>query len=205
VARPAPLAHAERARAGRYPQFVSSYEAWPFLSDPAHPFLSALWAVLIRGIVALVAVAPLLRASRHPLGYTALAFAGGSLIDLDHFVAAGSLDLHTIETMGDRPDTHSLLFVALVGLLVLALTRRPLVAWPVFAIGLSHLLFDGAGGHEPVLYPLRSVDGLPWLACPLGTLALCGLSAWIARHGRRSRAMLPRPAEDRPVTVLDAG
>lgn len=175
---------------------MSSYQAWPFLSDPAHPLLSAVWAVFARGVVALVAVAPLVRRSGHPLLYSALAFAGGSLIDLDHLAAAGSFSLRRIETLGDRPDTHSLAFVALVAVLVLALTRRARVAWAVFAVGVSHLLFDGAGGHEPVLYPFSRLDGLPWLACPLGTLALGAASAGIARRGG-----LAAPAR----TVLDAG
>jgi membrane-bound metal-dependent hydrolase YbcI (DUF457 family) len=182
---------------------MSPYPAWPFLSDPAHPFLSALWAVLARGMVALFAVAPLVRRSRHPLAYAALAFAGGSLIDLDHFVAAGSLSLHRIETLGDRPDTHSLAFVSLLALLALALTRRPRVAWAVFAVNASHLLYDAAGGHEPVLYPFSHLDGLPWILCPLGTLALFAASLAIAP--RPARAAPARAAEERPRTVLDAG
>jgi hypothetical protein len=182
---------------------VSPYPAWPFLSDPAHPLLSAVWAVLARGVVALFAVAPMVRRSRHPLAYAALAFAGGSLIDLDHFVAAGSLSLHRVETLGDRPDTHSLTFVSLVGLLVLASTRRPRIAWAVFAIGASHLVYDGAGGHEPVLYPFSRLDGLPWIVCPLGTLALFAVSFAIAR--RAPRTAPAHGAEERARTVLDAG
>jgi len=132
---------------------VSSYQAWPFLSDPAHPFLSAVWAVVARGVVALFAVGPLVRRSRHPLAYAALAFAGGSLIDLDHFAAAGSFSLHRIETLGDRPATHSLAFVALVAGLVLAVSRRAQVAWAVFAPTARSRRSRSAGCSPARAYP----------------------------------------------------
>jgi hypothetical protein len=182
---------------------MSSYHAWPFLSDPAHPFLSAVWAVVAHGALALFVVSPLVLRSRHRLGVAALAFVGGSLLDLDHFIAAGSLSLHTIETLGDRPDTHSLVFVALISLLVLALTRRPRVAWALFAVNLSHLLFDAAGGHDPIVYPLSGLDGLPWLLCPLGAIALFAGSELIARRTPRPVA---QPAPDEHArTAVDAG
>jgi len=174
---------------------VSTYQAWPFLSDPAHPFLSAVWAVLAHGCLALLVVAPIIAGSRRRLAAAALTFIGGSLIDVDHFIAAGSLDLHTIETLGGRPDTHSLVFAALLGLLVAALTRRPRLAWAVFAVNAAHLLFDAAGGGDPILYPLSRLDGLPWLACPVGALALLAGSVVVAR-------LTPRPAAALAVDEL---
>lgn len=178
---------------------MSPYQAWPFLSDPSHPFLSAVWAVAIHGCLALIAVAPLIWRSRHRLAYGALAFVGGSILDLDHFIAAGSLSLHTIETLSGRPDTHSLIFVAGLAALTLLLTRRRLAAWAVFAVNVAHLLFDAAGGHEHILYPFSSLDGLPWLLCPLGTVALLGISAAISAGAQRpSRG---RIATERPDAV----
>jgi len=170
---------------------VSPYGAWPFLSDPSHPFLSAVWAVLIHGCLALVAIGPILWRSRHRLAYGLLAFAGGSVLDLDHFIAAGSLDLHRIETLSGRPDTHSLLFVLALGAVTLLLTRRVLAAWAVFAVNLAHVLFDAAGGNEHFFYPYTGSDGLAWLVCPLGTLALAGVSAALAATLMRSP---PQPA-----------
>jgi len=165
---------------------VSPYQAWPFLSDPSHPFLSAVWAVLIHGVIGVVAVAPLLWRSHHRVIYGLLAFVGGSILDIDHFIAAGSLNLHTIETLaGGRPDTHSIVFVLALSAVTLAATRHWLAAWSVFAVNLAHLLFDGAGGSEHLLYPFTSVDGLPWLLCPLGTLALLAVSAGLARAAMR--------------------
>jgi hypothetical protein len=162
---------------------VSPYHAWPFLS--------AVWAVLIHGVLAVISVAPILWRSRHRLIYGTLAFIGGSILDLDHFIAAGSFNLHKIETLGGRPDTHSILFVLALSILVLVFTRRWLAAWGFFAVNLTHLLFDGAGGNEHVLYPFTSVDGIPWLLCPLGTLALLGVSTLLAR----TMMSPPRPPE----------
>ncbi|MGD0385828.1 MAG: metal-dependent hydrolase [Solirubrobacteraceae bacterium] len=155
---------------------MSPYSAWPFLSDPNHPFLSAVWAVLIHGVIGVVCVAPLIWRSNHRVGYFVLAFIGGSVLDVDHFIAAGSLNLHTIETMSGRPATHSFLFVIVLGLLTLLVTRRWIAAWAVFAVNLTHVLFDAAGGGVRVLYPLAHPQGLPWLLCPIGILALLGIS-----------------------------
>ena len=162
---------------------MSPYHAWPFLSDPSQPFLSAVWAVLIHGVIAVIAVAPILWRSRHRFIYGALAFAGGFVLDIDHFIAAGSLNLHTIETLGGRPDTHSIVFIAVLSVAAGLLMRSREAGWAVFAVNLVHLLFDGAGGSEHVLYPFTGVDGIAWLLCPLGTLACLAVSGLIARAG----------------------
>ena len=177
---------------------MTPYSAWPFLSDPSHPLLSAVWAVLIHGALAVAAVAPILWRRRVPCSGSD---AGGSLLDLDHFVAAGSLSLHTIETLPGRPDTHSVAFVLVLGLLALLVTRHWQAAWAVFAVNLAHVLFDAAGGGEHVFYPLSHTDGLPWLVCPLGTLVLFGASAVLAGGSGRRRA---RAAPD-SSGVLSAG
>jgi hypothetical protein len=180
---------------------VSPYRAWPFLSDPSHPLLSAVWAVLIHGVIALIAIAPILWRSQHRLRNATLAFIGGSLLDVDHFIAAGSLSLHAIETMSGRPATHALVFAVLLGVVALALSRRRIVAWSVFAVALAHLLFDAAGGGVRLFYPLAQPDGLPWLASPAGTLGLCAASTAIAGVSPRAPARLQRAAR----SLLDAG
>jgi hypothetical protein len=182
---------------------VSPYRGWPFLSDPGRPLLSAVWAVLVHGCVCLLAVGPIVWRSDHRVGFALLAFIGGSAIDLDHFIAAGSLNLHTIETLGGRPDTHSLVFVLALAALTLLLTRRWLAAWAVFAVNLAHLLFDAAGGGVHILFPLRHPDGLPWLVSPIGTLALFGISAAIA--GRSSRPRRSATREPHRHDALPAG
>jgi len=177
---------------------VSPYPAWPFLSDPSHPLLSAVWAVAIHGVICLAAIAPIVWRSRRRAVYAGLACIGGSAIDLDHFIVAGSLNLHTIETMSGRPDTHSLIFAVALALLALALTRRPIAAWSVFAVTLAHLLFDAAGGSEHLFYPFSSLDGLPWIVCPIGTVALALVSAVVAAAAMEP----PRQAVARRATAV---
>ena len=187
---------------------MSPYAAWPFRSDPSHPFASELWALLIHGVIALIVVGPLIWRSRHRVGYAVLAFAGGSALDLDHVVAAGSLDPHTLETLsGGRPDTHSLAFVVLLTLLVLVvwqLARAPgsdrrapwVAAWCFLAVNGSHLLFDGAGGNERVLYPFSNIDGFAWVLCPIGVVALAAVSFVIAERRARGGVGERRAAAD---------
>ncbi len=78
---------------------------------PGHPTLSAVWAVLVHGLIGVLVVAPIVwRSQRRALG-AALAFGGGVALDLDHVVAAGSLEPSRLEHLaGGRPVTHGLLF-----------------------------------------------------------------------------------------------
>ncbi len=137
------------------------YRAWPFLSDPHYPFLSAVWAVLVHGVLSLLVVLPIVLASNRRVLYGTLAFIAGPALDLDHAVAAGSLNPRALEHLSHRPDTHSLLFALVLALLALAITRRPIAAWSVFAVILAHLLFDAAGGDEYWLYPLKHPNSIP--------------------------------------------
>jgi membrane-bound metal-dependent hydrolase YbcI (DUF457 family) len=162
---------------------MHAYHGWPFLTAPHHPTLSAVGAVLIHGCISLFVVLPILSRSSRRLLFAALAFIGGAALDLDHAVAAGSLRPEALETLGHRPDTHSLLLAVALTLLALALTRSRPFGWSVFAVLVSHLLFDAAGGNEYWLYPLRRPDSIPWLACPVGIAVLFGISALVARTG----------------------
>jgi hypothetical protein len=170
---------------------VSPYPAWPFLSDTSHPFASAVWAVFIHGVIGLLVVAPFVWHSRHRIGYGLLAFVGGSALDLDHVVEAGSISPHALETLqGGRPATHSLLFVVVLSLVTFvvwpALSRlarrgdgrrtRWIAAWSMFAVNCAHILFDGAGGRERIFYPSSADGGIPWLLCPIGVLVLTAAS-----------------------------
>ena len=173
------------------------YHHWPFLSDPSHPVLSAIWAVLVHGFISLLVVAPIVwRSRRRALG-AALAFLGGFALDLDHVVAAGSLDPNRLEHLaGGRPATHGLLFAVAIAMLALVLTRRMLIAWAAFAVIASHLLFDAAGGSERWLYPLSQPEGIPWLAFPAGIILLTLVSELASRRSGTLR---------RPYTVESAG
>jgi membrane-bound metal-dependent hydrolase YbcI (DUF457 family) len=160
-----------------------AYHGWPFLTSPEHPDLSAVGTVLIHGCVGLLAVLPIVLRTRMRATAAVLAFIGGPALDFDHVVAARSFRTQALESLGHRPFIHSLLFAAVLALLVLVLTRRQLIAWAVFAVVASHLLFDAAGGGEYWLYPLRHPDSMPWLAFPIGLAVLLGISARLTRPG----------------------
>jgi hypothetical protein len=157
------------------------YNGWPFLSAPHYPFLSAIWEVFAHGLLGLVVVLPIVWRSERRGLYALLAFIGGFALDVDHAVVAGSLSPHAMEDLGARPDTHSLAFGVLLALLALLLTRRLILAWCVFALIVSHLLFDAAGGGVYWLFPLKHPDSIPWLVCPLGIAVLFTISAILAR------------------------
>jgi membrane-bound metal-dependent hydrolase YbcI (DUF457 family) len=159
---------------------LHAYRAWPFLSDPRHVLLSALWAVLMHGTLSVLVLVPILRRSESPVRYGALAAMLGVALDLDHALAAQSLKPHALEQLPERPATHSLLAAAMLAVLAWTLLESPLVGWCVLAVLVAHLLPDAAGGSEPWLYPFSSVDSIPWLACPVGLAALFGASRLLA-------------------------
>jgi len=158
------------------------YRGWPFLTSPQHPQLTAVSAVLIHGCLTLLVVLPIVWRSRNRAAMAALAFLGGPALDLDHVVAAGSFRAQALENLGHRPFIHSLLFALVATALALVISRRPLVAWAVFAVIGSHLLFDAAGGGEYWLWPLTRPDSIPWLACPVGVVAILAISTRAARR-----------------------
>lgn len=180
---------------------MHAYHGWPFLTSPEHPDLTAFTAFLIRGGIALLVVLPLVLRSRMRVRIAALAFLAGPALDLDHVVAAGSFRARALEDLGHRPFTHSLLFALVLTFAAFALTRRGLVAWAVFAVIASHLLYDAAGGGEYWLYPLRHPDSVPWLLFPTGFAAMFALSVCAARKmpprerelNRAVSTMVPRP------------
>jgi membrane-bound metal-dependent hydrolase YbcI (DUF457 family) len=171
---------------------VHPYRSWPFLSDPHHPVLSAAWAVAIHGLISILVVLPILLASRRRLLWTALAFLSGPALDLDHVVAAVSVNPSSLEHLGHRPETHSLLFAVALALLCLAITRKIILAWSAFAVVVAHLLFDTAGGSDYILYPLKSPDAIAWLAFPVGTALLLGVSWLLVRDRGSSLASTPQ-------------
>jgi membrane-bound metal-dependent hydrolase YbcI (DUF457 family) len=175
---------------------VHSYHGWPFLSDPHHPVLSAVWAIFVHGFLSLFVVAPIVVRSNRRALFAALACVVGVALDLDHAVAAGSLSPRAMEHLGHRPDTHSLLFAVAAAILAFVLTRSKLVAWSIFAVIVVHLLFDAAGGGEYWLFPLERTDSIPWLACPVGSVVLTGISYVLVRAK-------PWPATTRRPLITD--
>lgn len=163
------------------------YRGWPFLTSPQYPTLSAVAAFFIHGAISLFVVFPIVWRSDKRLLFGALAFLGGPAVDLDHVVAAGSFSPHALESLGHRPDTHSLLFALALTLLVYLLSRERRLSWAVFAIFVSHLLFDAAGGDEYWAYPLKHPNSIPWLACPIGIALLFWVSTRVASSAPQER------------------
>jgi hypothetical protein len=168
---------------------VSPYRGFPFLADPRHADLTAAAAVLLHGLIAVVVLAPILRIVRHPWQWTAVAFVAGPAVDLDHVFAAGSASPRAMEQLGDRPETHTILLGVALALLVLLISRNLLVAWAVFTIDASHVIFDAAGGADRWLYPISTSASLPWLICP-ATIALFYAISWLLAS-RAARSDVP--------------
>lgn len=169
---------------------MHSDHGWPFLAAPSHPVLSALWEVFAHGSLGVIVVLPIVWRSPRRIPLALLAFCGGVALDVDHVVAAGSLNPRSMEQLGHRPDTHSLLFACLLALLAFAFTRRKTIAWAVFAVLAAHLLFDAPGGGVRWLFPLQHPEAIPWLVCPAGIALLTGISAMVA-HAAGSNAEGP--------------
>lgn len=171
---------------------MHSDHGWPFLTAPGHPLLSLLWELFVHGSLGILVVAPLIWAGSRRWRLTLLAFSLGVGLDFDHVVAAGSFDPTSLERLGGRPPTHSLLFAATLASLAV-LSRRQYLSWAVFAVLSSHLLFDAPGGGVRWLYPLQQPDSIPWLACPLG-IAFLFIASWtLTSRRQRRRAYLPDP------------
>ncbi|RMG46664.1 MAG: hypothetical protein D6723_16885, partial [Acidobacteria bacterium] len=105
---------------------------------------------LFHGIIAVLIVWPLVRLSPG-VGRKMFIVAGafGSLIDIDHFIAAGSFSFDEAIALGCRPWTHSLTFAALCGLIVWLIGKRRRTGLVVMVALASHVIRDAAGGCTP--------------------------------------------------------
>jgi membrane-bound metal-dependent hydrolase YbcI (DUF457 family) len=142
------------------------------------------WAaldVLVHGAVALVVAGPCIRraqSARRAITLSGLAFLSATVLDLDHFAAAGSLDVRAALALAARPPTHSLTFALLFGAVLSRLSRDHTAGWVAFVALASHVLRDAAMGTAPLLWPL-AVDKVPLWAYACGELGLAWAScAW---------------------------
>ncbi|CAM9419998.1 unnamed protein product [Pylaiella littoralis] len=131
-----------------------------------------------------------------------LAACVGSALDLDHFLAAGSLRLSRATGLAGRPWGHCVAALVVVALAMAALTRNARAGASVFTAGASHQLRDATrrglwlypprGPKTPPLnYPiyllaqvLLPLSAVLCLRC--GALPVCGRSAragtgWLRR------------------------
>jgi membrane-bound metal-dependent hydrolase YbcI (DUF457 family) len=135
---------------------------------------------------------PVLPQVRHRRLFSLTALLSAVALDLDHIVAARSLEMRSWMTMPSRPPTHS--FVALL-LAAWSIERlRPgRRLWLAISLGIgSHLLRDLATGGAPVLHPKR-IASLPHPVV-VAILALLSTSAWV---------LASLPLADNPIEPED--
>ena len=144
-------------------QRANSMTRWAYLDGVAH------------GATALAVTAPIWL--RRPLGkwlkYFFVAGLLGGLIDLDHYVAAGSFALEDLITQPTRPPTHSLTFAAALAVASTLVMKDRLMGWVIFVTLASHVVRDASGFHTPLFWPLDRPHSMPhWLYLLIEVLLL---------------------------------
>lgn len=165
------------------------------LSREEKPPSLAAWAAAVRSLL-LGDLQPLLQDLRRPAGVTAVLLCAGasSVLDLDHFLAAGSFTMHGAMHLPARPFGHSVTFAITTLACVHALAR----AW-LGVLHLGPLLAVAWGSHQARdacrrglwFWPLGSTPPLPYAAYLL--LIACAPYAavgWL----RLLRAVVPADA-----------
>jgi hypothetical protein len=131
------------------------------LAAGADPFVHALLAAAV--------VAPL---GRRPM---LTAVAAGTLIDVDHAIAARSARPSAMLTLRTRPRSHALLVTVAAAALGTA-AGGPVHGWAAFAGLASHLLRDASddAAPTPLLWPWRPPRqiGRGWAAAGVAVLAV---------------------------------
>jgi membrane-bound metal-dependent hydrolase YbcI (DUF457 family) len=138
------------------------------------------------GLLAGVVAAPLARgAGRGPV---VTAVVAGTLIDVDHLVAARSLRPEAWVTLvGGRPRAHTLMLAVGVGGIAGALGGRA-HGWAAFGGLASHLLRDASDpSGTPILWPLSGRRRIPrW--CYAAGVAGLALGSWLVSRSSGASA-----------------
>jgi membrane-bound metal-dependent hydrolase YbcI (DUF457 family) len=137
------------------------------------------------GLLAGAVAAPLARSTgRGPL---VTAVVAGTLIDVDHVVAARSLRPVTWLTLGGRPRAHSLVLAVGVGS-VAGVVAGPAHGWAAFGGLASHLLRDASdSGGAPILWPVSGRRRIPRTAYAAGIAGLA-LGSWVVSRASGASA-----------------
>ena len=167
------------------------YPIWALLDAPVHVLL------------ALLVVFPLNTWSTIParmIGRFTLASLAPFLIDLDHFVAAGSFSLYSATTLASgRPAAHSLLFALGLGLIAYQFTRDKGNGYLLFAVLASHVVRDTSVGGTPFFLWPFSFDQLSpplYYVSQLNLFCIAQVLAWMPSAAPlvRSRQMAVKPS-----------
>jgi hypothetical protein len=148
----------------------------------ADPFAHALLAAAV--------VAPL---GRRPM---VTAVVAGTVIDVDHAIAARSARPSAMLTLRTRPRSHTLLATLAAAALGTA-AGGPVHGWAAFAGLTSHLLRDASddAAPTPLLWPLRPPRQIGRARAAAGVAALA-IGSWAISRGsaRDGGTSLPRTA-----------
>jgi len=128
----------------------------------------------IHASVAFLLLLPLFLLRGRSLALPIMGAVLASLIDLDHFVAAGSFSIQAALSLPSRPWTHSLTFILPAAAFAGLLFRRFWLFAVVVVALTSHVLRDATGTPAPLLYPLPDVSISWWayiLTCHLMMVA----------------------------------
>lgn len=171
--------------------------------------LNPYWSLtdpMVHGLVGVIVVLPFVRFARSGLSKIGYLFAGGGLavlIDLDHVIAAGSINLYDITHIpGSRPFSHGLLFVVIVAGVVGLVSRRGKWGWFVFAVLASHVIRDASGGGvNYFLWPVVDISKItPLMYYGLILILLLG-SMVIAQLFQQSKPRKKHQVQSQPAFV----
>jgi membrane-bound metal-dependent hydrolase YbcI (DUF457 family) len=119
---------------------------------------------------------PVLPNTNHKREFGLVAIGSAVTFDLDHVLAARSLEVNSWMTMPSRPPTHSL--AAMIGLAWLVERIAPgKRLWLAVSLGVgSHLLRDLATGGAPLWHPRRVITWPAYLV--FVTMLVLTVTAW---------------------------
>jgi LexA-binding, inner membrane-associated putative hydrolase len=135
---------------------------------------------ILHALLAAAVVAPLGR------GPMLTSVAAGTLIDVDHPIAARSARPAAMVSLAARPRSHNLLATVGVGAIG-ALAGGPLHGWAAFAGLASHLLRDACddGAPTPLLWPWSPPRQISRTTALAGIATLAAGSWALSRRARR--------------------
>jgi membrane-bound metal-dependent hydrolase YbcI (DUF457 family) len=165
---------------------------WALLDSPIHAATGVLIAWPLAASYA---------SRRKAVALLAAAGLASVLIDVDHFLAAGSLSLYSATHLDGRPFTHSLLFALVCGILAWKATRSRRTGFIVLLALAAHFTRDASGGGIPYLIWPFAFNRLPYsvyVALQPGFSML----AWALMAARTARLPAPqRPANHPSATA----
>lgn len=111
------------------------------------------------GLLGLALSLPLIR--KHGWKWGFIGVLVSILLDVDHAVMAGSLDINAMISLPGRPFSHSFLFAFALSFLISIINTR--AGGLVLLVLLGHILRDTSSGTTPLFFPWDWQPWAPWL------------------------------------------